>query len=157
MATFEKVNFELKPVEEPRGRIRCILDDGAFMPVKGHWEDAGIDLRTPCEIMLRRGSSVAIDTNVRMDIPCGYYGKIEGKSGLNVKHGIVSLGGVIDAHYAGTIVVKLYNFGDEDYRFSAGDKIAQLIIQPCETPILELEFVQDDSPRGDAGFGSTGK
>ena len=157
MASFEKVNLEIKPVDEPRGRIRCILDDGAFMPVKGHWEDAGIDLRTPCEIMLRRGSSVAIDTNVRMDIPCGYYGKIEGKSGLNIKHGIVSLGGVIDAHYTGTIVVKLYNFGDEDYRFSAGDKIAQLIIQPCETPILELEFVQDLSLRGEAGFGSTGK
>lgn len=137
--------------------IPCALDDGAFMPVKGHEEDAGIDLRTPDEIYLRSGGYIAIDTKVRMDIPCGYFGKIEGKSGLNVKHGIVSLGGVIDAHYAGTIVVKLYNFGDEDYRFEAGDKIAQLIIQPCILPKLELTFVQDDSPRGDAGFGSTGK
>lgn len=137
--------------------IPCALDDGAFMPVKGHSDDAGIDLRTPGEVVLRRGENVSIDTKVHMDIPCGYFGKIEGKSGLNVKHSIVSLGGVIDAHYAGTIVVKLYNLGDEDYRFKAGDKIAQLIIQPCVTPKLELTYIQDDSPRGDAGFGSTGK
>lgn len=137
--------------------IPCALDDGAFMPVKGHAEDAGIDLRTPDVVVLRRGESAVIDTKVRMDIPDGYYGKIEGKSGLNVKHSIVSLGGVIDAHYVGTIFVKLYNLGDEDYRFQAGDKVAQLIIQPCATPKLELTYIQDDSPRGDAGFGSTGK
>lgn len=152
---FNTINIDAKISEGMS--IKCILDDGAFMPVKGHAEDAGIDLRTPDEVVLRRGENVSIDTKVRMDIPCGYFGKIEGKSGLNVKHGIVSLGGVIDAHYAGTIVVKLYNFGDEDYRFKAGDKIAQLIIQPCATPKLELTYIQDDSPRGDAGFGSTGK
>lgn len=137
--------------------ILCVLDDGAFMPVKGHSDDAGIDLRTPDEVVLRRGENAVIDTKVRMDIPDGYYGKIEGKSGLNVKHSIVSLGGVIDAHYTGTIVVKLYNLGDEDYRFKAGDKVAQLIIQPCAYPKLEVAYVQDLSPRGDAGFGSTGK
>ena len=137
--------------------IPCALDDGAFIPVKGHSDDAGIDLRTPDEVVLRRGENAVIDTKVRMDIPDGYYGKIEGKSGLNVKHSIVSLGGVIDAHYTGTIVVKLYNLGDEDYRFKAGDKVAQLIIQPCAYPKLEVAYVQDLSPRGDAGFGSTGK
>ena len=97
------------------------------------------------------------DTGVHIEIPRGYYGKIESKSGLNVNDSIVSCGGVIDEGYTGSIRVKLYNFGKADKHFSVGDKIAQIIIQPYSTPELELADELSETERGDNGFGSTGK
>ena len=82
---------------------------------------------------------------------------LKSKSGLNVKHGILSEG-VIDAGYTGSIVAKLYNHGDSLVVFSAGDKITQLVIMPVYIPD-ELEVVEEfeSTERGSNGFGSTGK
>lgn len=165
-------------------KLKMMLDNGAIPPVRAHEADAGLDLRAPEEItiphatfgewvehdpkraanglLLKReyfasAGEAIIDTGVHIAIPKGYYGKIESKSGLNVKHSIVSLGGTIDAGYTGSIVVKLYNLSAYDYTFHAGDKIAQLIIQPCELPEFEWVESLDETERGDNGFGSTGR
>jgi len=97
------------------------------------------------------------DTGVHMAIPHGFFGKIESRSGLNVKNSVVSCGGVVDEGYTGSIKVKLYNLGTEPYTVHKGDKIAQLIIQPYAAPKLELVDELDDTERGDSGFGSTGR
>jgi len=134
------------------------LDNGAFMPERGHAEDAGLDLKTPQDVTIQAGGSAAIDTGIHVVIPEGYYGKLESKSGLNVKHNIVSLGGVIDSGYEGSIVAKLYNLGNEDFAFHAGDKIVQLVIMPCETPkLIVVDEIESISERGTEGFGSTGR
>ena len=73
-----------------------------------------------------------------------------------MKHGLTAEG-VIDAHYTGSIVVKLYNHTHDPYHFKAGDKIAQLVILPCVLPPLELVDSLDETDRGDKGFGSTGR
>ncbi len=137
--------------------MKAKFDHGAYVPVRGHEDDAGLDLRTPNEVTIKAGGSVVIDTGVHIKIPKGYFGKLESKSGLNVKHGIVSLGGTIDCGYTGSIVVKLYNFGDEDYTFKEGEKIVQLIIQPCLITDLQTVASLEETDRGDNGFGSTGK
>ena len=137
--------------------IKFTLDNGAFSPERAHDEDAGLDLRTPTRVVLRRNDCVAINTGVHVQIPKGWFGKIESKSGLNVKHNIVSLGGVIDSGYTGSIVVKLYNFGAQDYVFETGDKIVQMVIQPCFTGALTCVDDLEKTSRGDSGFGSTGK
>ena len=142
-------------------KLLVYLDNGAYMPDKAHSTDAGFDLRTPNRVVLRAHSSACIDTGVHIDIPAGWYGKQESKSGLNVKHSIVSLCGVIDAGYTGSIVAKLYNLSEFDYVFEAGDKIVQIIIQlcaraDCMEQVLSLtEFARSD--RGDDGFGSSGR
>lgn len=137
--------------------MKIVLDKGAYMPKKAHETDAGYDLRTPERVVLRRHDCVCIDTGVHMEIPRGWYGKLESKSGLNVKHSIVSLGGVIDSGYTGTIVAKLYNFGDEDHVFEAGDKVVQIVFMQCgnfsPTQVDNLE----ETERGNSGFGSTGR
>lgn len=137
--------------------MKIKLDENAFEPVRAHAQDAGLDLRAKEKVEIWPGCSASIDTGVHIEIPHGYYGKIESKSGLNVKHDIVSCGGVVDEGYTGSIVVKLYNFGDKAYVFEPGDKVAQIIIQGCVQP--EIEIVQELSPsaRGNRGFGSTGK
>ena len=127
------------------------------MPTRAHETDAGLDLRTPKEKIVFPNESVSIDTGIHIELPHGYYGKIESKSGLNVKHNIVSCGGVIDEGYTGAIVVKLYNFGDDIYVFNEGDKVAQLVIQPYSAPNMELVDSLEDTERGENGFGSTGK
>ena len=136
--------------------MRIVVDEGAFAPVRAHADDAGLDLRTPHSFRILHGMSAVVDTGVHIEIPKGYYGKLESKSGLNVNHSIVSLGGVIDSGYVGSIKVKLYNFG-EDYTFKEGDKIVQMILHQYIAP--ELEFVDrlDDTERGSSGFGSSGR
>ena len=147
--------------------MRIKLDEGAFEPTRAHEVDAGLDLRTPVDVtvppatMLPHGGielgSAVIDTGVHVELPHGYYGKIEGKSGLNVKHGIVSLGGVIDEGYTGSVVVKLYNTTSMSYKFAAGDKIAQLVIMPYSAPEIEIVDELSETERGNGAFGSTGR
>lgn len=127
------------------------------MPVRGHAEDAGLDLRTPKRLVIYPNDSVIVDTGVHVQIPFGCFGKLESKSGLHVNHDIVCHGGIIDSGFTGSIVCKLFNHGKQKYVFEQGDKIVQLIIQPCLLPTLELVDDLEDTERGYSGFGSTGK
>jgi dUTP pyrophosphatase len=136
--------------------LNVMLDDGAFMPTKAHESDAGFDLYTPCCGIVPAYGYLIIDTGVHIAIPSGYVGMLKSKSGLNVKHDLVSEG-VIDAGYTGSIVTKIYNHGNEPYKFERGDKITQLVIMPI--PNVELVQVTEftDTERGDNGFGSSGR
>ena len=137
--------------------IRMVVDKGACMPVRGHADDAGLDIRTPEAFTLKAHGDHEIATGIHVEIPKGYYGKLESKSGLNVNYSVVSLGGVIDSGFTGQIIAKLYSMSDEDYHFNAGDKCIQMIIQPCETPEIEIVDSLEETERGNSGFGSTGR
>lgn len=136
--------------------IKVMLDKGAYMPVRAHKDDAGLDLRSPDTFIVKAGKSLKIDSGVHVEIPAGYVGFLKAKSGLNVKYGITCTG-VIDAGYTGSIVVKLYNNGSDDVLFERGDKITQLVILPIVCPDLVQVDSLEDTERGDAGFGSTGR
>ena len=153
--------------------MKIMLDQAAKMPTRAHPWDAGLDLYTPFLVKIpasycRCGGydgvyegfvnvgCATIDTGVHVEIPEGYVGLIKSKSGLNVRHGLAAEG-VIDAHYTGSIKVKIYNYTNTCYHFRAGDKIAQLVIVPCLLPDLELVTELESTDRGDGGFGSTGR
>lgn len=141
--------------------MKVMLDNGAKMPTRAHPFDAGLDLYAPNgerEYYIQPcGDSVIIDTGVHIEIPEGYVGFIKAKSGLNVNHGLTCTG-VIDAHYTGSIAVKLYNHHRcSRHTVYPGDKIAQLVILPCLLPELELVDSLEETDRGDNGFGSTGR
>ena len=141
--------------------MKIMLDEGAKMPTRAHPWDAGLDLYAPegegIYAIPPCGGKATIDTGVHMEIPEGYVGLVKAKSGLNVKHGLTCTG-VIDSHYTGSIVVKLYNHHScHYYNVRSGDKIAQLVIVPCLLPELELVDSLEDTDRGDSGFGSTGR
>lgn len=137
--------------------MNIMLDEGAFVPTRAHYTDAGLDLKTPRAAYLFPHSSVTIDTGVHFEIPEGYWGKIESKSGLNINHSVVSLGGTIDSGYTGSVKVKLYNLSSEPYEFKRGDKIAQLVITPCVLDDCKEVDAFAETERGDNGFGSTGR
>lgn len=132
------------------------LDKDAILPTKAYETDAGWDLYCTVDTIVGAKSNAIIDTGVHVQIPTGFTGFLKSKSGLNVKHNIISTG-VIDSGYTGSIVVKLYNLGETDYSIKKGDKITQLVILPC----VHTEFQQVEefkiTDRGDNGFGSSGK
>lgn len=136
--------------------MKIILDKGAVMPTRAHETDAGLDLYARERKPIRAGGSAIFDTRVHIELPPGTVGMIKSKSGLNVKHGLISEG-VIDVGYTGSIRVKLYNLSDRDYIVEKGDKISQLVIMPILTPELELVDELNSTERGNGGFGSTGR
>lgn len=137
-------------------KMRIVLDDGAYMPVRGHKTDAGLDLRTPKDVTVPAKGSVIVDTGVHVELPPNTVGMLKSKSGLNVKYGITSEG-VIDVGYTGSIVAKLYNHSETHVILKKGNKITQLVILPI-VPV-ELEQVSElmTTERGSGGFGSTGR
>lgn len=137
--------------------MKIMLDPGAILPTRAHDTDAGLDLYAVEDVIVPARGSAVFDTGVHIELPAGTYGKIESRSGLNVKHGVVSCGGVIDEGYTGSVRVKLYNMSAYDYGVRRWDKIAQLIVQPYLAPELELANTLTETDRGDAGFGSTGR
>ena len=130
-----------------------------YEPERAHPYDAGLDLKTPVSVNLPAKDAVIVDLKFRVAIPEGYEGKLESKSGLNVKFDILCPGGVIDSHYTGTVKAKMYNLGNNDYHFNKGDKIVQLVIIPVATPepMRCDELPNENTDRGDNGFGSTGR
>lgn len=147
-------------------KVKIWLDEGAFMPTRAHITDAGLDLYCPegqGKVIPARGSAV-FDTGVHIELPSLVMGgkrymtegSLMSKSGLNVKHGIIS-DGLIDMGYTGSIKAKLYNLSDEDYEVKDGDKITQLVIRPIVIPELSIDESFEESERGSNGFGSTGR
>ena len=134
--------------------MKIVLDEGAILPTRAHPYDAGLDLYARAEGVVY--GYATFDTGVHVAIPEGCVGFIKSKSGLMVKHNITA-DGTIDAHYTGSIHVKLFNHSDAPYKVLAGDKIAQLVIVPCLLPELELVDSLEETDRGVGGFGSTGR
>jgi dUTP pyrophosphatase len=136
--------------------LNIMLDDKALMPTRGHDTDAGLDLLSPINKIIPAHSNAIIDTGVHIQLKENTAGFLKSKSGLNVNHDITSEG-VIDVGYTGSIVVKLYNHGDEDYSVKRGDKITQLVIMRIDIPELNIVDEFEATERGDSGFGSTGR
>lgn len=136
--------------------MKVMLDEGAYMPTRAHSMDAGLDLYSPVDVMIKPQASAVIDTGVHVEMPPGSVGFLKSKSGLNVKHGILGEG-VIDAGYTGSIRVKLYNHGGDPYCIQRGDKVTQLVILPVMLLNLEQVEMLEDTDRGENGFGSTGR
>ncbi len=118
--------------------------------------DAGLDLHSIEDVVVRAGKNRAIQTGIAMAIPCDFVGLIWDKSGIALKREIKTMGGVIDSNYRGEISVIIKNLSKQDYKINKGDKIAQMLIQKVEYPTIEEVSKLDDTDRGDGGFGSTG-
>ncbi len=132
------------------------MSPDAKLPLYGHRGDAGMDLFSSSEYVLKKGEVYAVPTGIKVEIPMGYVGLIWDKSGVSLK-GVHRLAGVVDAGYRGEIKVVMVNLSQDPFVIDKGMKIAQLLIQPIvEVEVVEVEDLEDSS-RGEGGFGSTGK
>jgi dUTP pyrophosphatase len=139
-------------------RIRR-LDERALLPTRAHAGDAGLDLRALEGSVLAPGERATIRTGIAVEIPQGQAGLVLPRSGLASRHGIalVNAPGLIDAGYRGELRVLLLNTDRvAPFAVTAGDRIAQLVLVPIETPqVVEVQALST-SERGLGGFGSSG-
>jgi len=130
----------------------------AIIPTRGSDGSVGYDLYSVVDTVVPcQAGNALVGTGIAVRIPDGCYGRVAPRSGLAVKHCIQVGAGVIDPDYTGEIKVVLFNHGTEDFEIKKGDRIAQLILERCETPIIKEIGLLDETLRGSDGFGSTGK
>lgn len=127
----------------------------AKTPSYAHPGDAGMDLFSCVDMSVAPGETKPVPTGIQMAIPEGYVGLIWDKSGISLM-GVHRLAGVVDAGYRGEVRVVMVNLGAEPFEIKAGMKIAQMLIQPVEAPVVVESDSLDGTRRGDGGFGSTG-
>ena len=136
------------------------LRDDALLPTRAHKGDAGLDLYACEAAHIGPGERWSIGTGVGVEIPEGHAGLVLPRSGLAKEHGIalVNAPGLIDSGYRGELRVLLLNTDPaEIFRVEPGDRIAQLVIAPIVlAEPVEVETLAG-SPRGDGGFGSSGR
>jgi dUTP pyrophosphatase len=133
------------------------LNYDAIIPIRGSGASVGYDLYSVVDTIVPcQAGNALVGTGLAVVLPPGCYGRIAPRSGLAVKHCIQVGAGVIDPDYTGEVKVVLFNHGDKDFEVKKGDRIAQLVLEKCETPpIVEISIVEDTG-RGSDGFGSTG-
>jgi len=134
------------------------LTDSAKIPTYAHIGDAGADLYSSVDFLLPRDSAGAVPTGVAMEIPEGYVGYINPRSGMAIKGiTVMNAPGTIDSGYRGEIKVILVNHTDKDYQIAAGDKIAQMVFHKYHEVFFEPVDELALGSRGANGFGSSGK
>jgi dUTP pyrophosphatase len=129
----------------------------AVLPSKKNTNDTGYDLTSVESVTIPAKGSAVVPTGLQVaKTEKGLWYLILPRSGMGFKYGIQPHLGVIDNEYRGDLGVKLYNFSDEDYRVSAGDRVAQI----AYFPLLSVESFwaeeTEETNRGSNGFGSSG-
>jgi len=131
------------------------ISASAKLPEKANPGDAGYDLFAANYYSIAPYGQALVATGLKLAIPEGYTGLIWDKSGLAVT-GITTLGGVIDSGYRGEIKVIVKNLSEDVFNITAGQKIAQIIIQPSPNFLIKEEKIDEQTVRQNGGFGSSG-
>ena len=136
------------------------LDPGLPLPAYAHPGDAGADLRAAADVVLPPGGRATVGTGIAIAVPDCYAAFVHPRSGLAARYGItlVNAPGTVDAGYRGEVRVVLLNTDpSEPFTVRRGDRIAQLVVQPV-TRVSFLDAAElPPTPRGEGGFGSTGR
>lgn len=128
----------------------------AVLPTRAHSDDAGLDLYSLEDILLEPEQGKVAKTGIAIALPIGHVGLVADRSSL-AKKGVKTAGGIIDAGYRGEIHILLWNISRDPIQLRRGERIAQLLILPVVTPAVREVKILDETPRGNKGFGSTGK
>jgi len=119
--------------------------------------DAGHDVYATEDAVLCTGERVCMPLGISIEFPEGFVCVVAQKSGLSKKHGLDTIGNIIDSGYRGECHAILVNNGISVVEIKRGQKIAQLLFHRCYTS-KNIVYVDEleESARGDSGFGSSG-
>lgn len=141
-------------------------------PVRGHPDDAGLDLTTTEAFTIAPGETITVNLGTAVELPEGTVGYLHARSSLHRKFGGLRLAnsvGVIDAGYRGQIMADFHlpvNYADmlgvangylpgRRVQVPKGTRVAQMVVhqvvmlQPVEVVALA------PTERGTGGHGST--
>lgn len=142
---FQKIKIKVKK-----------LDPEAILPVYALPGDAGFDVFAVEETIISAKKWAPVRTGLAIEIPNGFVSLVWDKSGLALKNGLKTAGGVIDSGYRGEYTIIVHNLSQEDIVIKKGQKIAQVLIQPVCRADIELVEKLSETDRQTGGFGSTG-
>lgn len=127
----------------------------------GTEHSAGLDLpfydKNEIRVIINPGQRAKLPTGVHVEIPAGYYGKVDSRSSTS-KLGLVLMCSTIDADYRGNIHLVFTNVSNEPVVLDRGVYLAQLIILPyLKVQPVKIDNLSDlsNTERGNKGFGST--
>ncbi|GAA0234309.1 dUTP diphosphatase [Metaclostridioides mangenotii] len=134
------------------------LNQDAKLPNFAHKGDAGMDVYSIEEAVIKSGETKLIKTGISIELPERTEAQMRPRSGLALKNSITLLNspGTIDEGYRGEIGVIMINHGKDNFKVEKHMKIAQMVVKPIyDINVVEVEELCD-SVRGEGGFGSTG-
>ena len=125
----------------------------AVAPTRATEGSAGLDFYSPAYYIISPYGQLLVPTQIKLQIPLGYYGRLASKSGLAILHQLHVGAGVIDPDYMGEIMVLLINTASCVYNIAKGTPIAQLILEKISIPILKEVNKLLPTTRGAQGCG----
>jgi len=130
-------------------------------PTRGTSQSAGIDFYVPDDfnpVLLDVGNDICIPSGIKANVPAGYALIAFNKSGVALKAGLQVGACVVDEDYQGEI--HLHMMATKMTRVKPGQKLVQFILLPVNysnvEEVSEEELFENETERGDGGFGSTG-
>lgn len=136
------------------------LDKGATMPTYAHDSDACADIYALEKVTIPAHSlSNKVRTGIYLGLPENWQARIAPRSSIGAKTPLrlSNAQGIIDPDYRGEVLILYDNISDSDYTIEAGDRIAQIWVEPVRRfkgiPVDILPATE----RNENGFGSTGK
>ena len=122
-------------------------------PTRATEGSIGLDFYSPTDYVIPPHSQLLIPTQIKLQIPLGYYGGLASKSGLAILHQLHVGAEVIDPDYTREIMVLMINAASHVYSIKKGDPIAQLILEKVSIPILREIKELPPTVRGAQGCG----
>ena len=125
---------------------------------------AGSDLFSTLKKTIYKGETVAVDFNLNIKIPKGYFGFISGRSSVALKW-VMTHVGIMDSDFFGGGRVILTNIGQAPFIINPCDRIGQItLIKYSKTNWIKSDsfkaevfnWLSSDVQDSHTGFGSTG-
>ena len=129
------------------------ISTDAITPTRATEGLVGLDFYSPADYVIPPHNQLMIPTQIKLQIPLGYYGRLAQKSGLAILHQLHVGAGVINPDYTGEIMVLLINTASCVHSIKKGDPIAQLILEKVSVPILREVQQLPPTTRGAHGCG----
>ena len=131
------------------------LCDKTILPFKATIGSAGYDVFAYNDQLIPKNSVRRVSCGFKMKMDPGLYAQLKTRSSYALKNLTVEAG-VIDSDFRGVVEVCLRNHNDTDVLIKSDSKIAQMLFSNCLYPEIEVvDSIENDTKRGEGGFGST--
>jgi dUTP pyrophosphatase len=133
--------------------------DGLPLPARATPGSAGYDIASADAGVLAPMERKLFRTGFAIAVPEGFECQIRPRSGLALRHGISlpNTPATIDSDYRGELMIMLVNLGADAFEVTRGMRIAQMVIARVEQATFRAVDELPGTPRGEGGFGSTGR
>lgn len=134
----DQLYFKIKEYQQNEFTMEVSrLSPYVSLPKRSSEGAAGYNICSSESTTIYAGNRGLVCTGLSIKMPPGLYGRIASCSGVAIYHGVEVGAGVIDADNQSEIKVLLFNHSHNPFEINVGDRIAQLILERYETPVIK--------------------